>query len=288
MALYSYSWLILFSPLFSFVVIVFGTRMWDLLSRKSVEATATHEEKEEAEEESDIHEMKVQGPKGEDQTFLDIEDPKVPRLTPGARISAYLGIVIMGLACIYSWILLLASTGVIPGFPMPAGGVPVFSYNWFTQGTASYIIAFRVDNLAIAMMVVVTTVSLLVQFYSQGYMERSSGYARFFAYLSLFTFSMLDITFAQNFLVIFIGWELVGLSSYLLIGFWINKRAKPDEDRPQPATAAMQAFIVNRIGDVGFIIGIMILFWKTGTYNFAALSGTGPQSVQAHFAGNST
>ncbi|HZU69312.1 MAG TPA: NADH-quinone oxidoreductase subunit L [Ktedonobacteraceae bacterium] len=272
MALYSYSWFILFSPLFSFVVIVFGTRMWDLLSRKSVEAAATHEEKEEAEEESDIHEMKVQGPKGEDQTFLDIEDPKVPRLTPGARISAYLGIVIMGLACIYSWILLLASTGVIPGFPMPAGGVPVFSYNWFTQGTASYIIAFRVDNLAIAMMVVVTTVSLLVQFYSQGYMERSSGYARFFAYLSLFTFSMLDITFAQNFLVIFIGWELVGLSSYLLIGFWINKRAKPDEDRLSPASASIEAFITTRIGDVGFIIGIMILFTSTGTFDFAQLA----------------
>ncbi len=272
MALYSYSWLILFSPLFAFVVIVFGTRMWDLLSRRSVEATASHEEKEEAEEESDIHEMKVQGPKGEDQTFLDIEDPKVPRLTPGARISAYLGVVIMGLACIYSWILLLASTGVIPGAPMPAGGVPVFSYDWFTQATASYIIAFRVDNLAIAMMVVVTTVSLLVQFYSQGYMANSSGYARFFAYLSLFTFSMLDIVFAQNFLVIFVGWELVGLSSYLLIGFWINKRAKPEEDRLSPASASIEAFIATRIGDVGFIIGIMILFTSTGTFDFAQLA----------------
>ena len=93
-------------------------------------------------------------------------------------------------------------------------------------------VAFHLDHLAIAMMVVVTTISLLVQFYSQGYMENSAGYARFFSYLSLFTFSMLDIVFAQNFLVIFIGWELVGLSSYLLIGFWINKRAKPDEDRP--------------------------------------------------------
>lgn len=272
MALYSYSWFILFSPLFAFVVIVFGTRVWDLLSRPAVEAVASHEEKEEAEEESDIHEMKVQGPKGEDLTYEDIEDPKVPRLTPGARISGYLGIVIMGLACIYSWILLLASTGVIPGSPMPAAGVPVFSYDWFTQGTASYIIAFRVDNLAIAMMVVVTTVSLLVQIYSQGYMERSSGYARFFAYLSLFTFSMLDIVFAQNFLVIFVGWELVGLSSYLLIGFWINKRAKPDEDRLSPASASIEAFIATRIGDVGFIIGIMILFTSTGTFDFAQLA----------------
>ncbi len=123
-----------------------------------------------------------------------------------------------------------------------------------------YTIAFHLDRLAIAMMVVVTSVSLLVQIYSQGYMENSAGYARFYAYLSLFAFSMLVIVFAQNFLVIFIGWELVGLSSYLLIGFWINKRAKPDEQRPSPASASVQAFIMNRIGDVGFIIGIMMLF----------------------------
>jgi NADH-quinone oxidoreductase subunit L len=271
MALYSYSWLILLSPLFAFTVIVFGTRMWDLFSRPKVEAMVSDREKEEAVEESDIHELKVQGPKGEDLTFLDIEDPKVPRLTTGARVSGYLGIAIVGLACIYSWILLLASTGVIPGYPLPAGGVQVLSYNWFIQGTLNYAITFRVDTLAIAMMVVVTTVSLLVHIYSQGYMYKSAGYARFYAYLSLFTFSMLDIVFAQNFLVIFVGWELVGLSSYLLIGFWINKRAKPEEDRLSPASAAIEAFITNRVGDVGFIIGIMILFTSTGTFDFAQL-----------------
>src|SRR5581483_9423191 len=128
---------------------------------------------------------------------------------------------------------------------------------------------FHVDHLALTMLVVVTTISLLVQFYSQGYMDNSAGYARFFAYLSLFTFSMLDIVFAANFLVIFIGWELVGLSSYLLIGFWINKAARPAEDRPSPANAAIEAFIANRVGDVGFIIGIMILFANTGTFDFA-------------------
>jgi proton-translocating NADH-quinone oxidoreductase chain L len=153
---------------------------------------------------------------------------------------------------------------------------------------APYEIRFHVDHLALTMLVVVTTISLLVQFYSQGYMENSAGYARFFSYLSLFTFSMLVIVFAANFLVIFVGWELVGLSSYLLIGFWINKRAKPEEDRPSPATAAMQAFVVNRIGDVGFIIGIMILFWKTGTYDFATLAGTGPLGVSHAFAGDPT
>src|SRR5258708_10889273 len=109
-------------------------------------------------------------------------------------------------------------------------------------------------------------------------MENLGGYARFYAYLSLFAFSMVVIVFAQNFLVIFTGWELVGLSSYLLIGFWINKRAKPEEQRPSPANAAMQAFIVNRVGDVGFIIGIMILFANTGTFNFHDLA-IGPNSV---------
>ncbi len=121
------------------------------------------------------------------------------------------------------------------------------------------------------MMVVVTTIALLVQFYSQGYMENSAGYARFYSYLSLFVFSMLMIVFARNFLVIFIGWELVGLSSYLLIGFWINKRAKPEEQRPSPSSAAVQAFVMNRIGDVGFIFGIMILFANTGSFDFATI-----------------
>src|SRR5947209_316501 len=128
------------------------------------------------------------------------------------------------------------------------------------------------------MMVVVTTVSLLVQFYSQGYMENSAGYARFFSYLSLFAFSMLMIVFAENFLVMFVGWELVGLSSYLLIGFWINKAAKPTEDRLSPSSAAIEAFITTRVGDVGFIIGIMILFAATGTFNFSQLA-SGPHSV---------
>ncbi|MGH2481619.1 MAG: proton-conducting transporter membrane subunit, partial [Ktedonobacteraceae bacterium] len=195
----------------------------------------------------------------------------------------------MALACIYSWLLLLDSTHVIniSGYTLPASGIQVLSYDWFTQGTANYIVAFHLDTLAITMMVVVTTVSLLVQFYSQGYMERSAGYARFFSYLSLFTFSMLVIVFAQNFLVMFIGWELVGLSSYLLIGFWINKQAKPREDRLLPASAAIEAFITTRVGDVGFMIGIMILFAQTGTFEFGVLaSKTDPHGVLHAFAGN--
>ncbi|HVB73293.1 MAG TPA: NADH-quinone oxidoreductase subunit L [Ktedonobacteraceae bacterium] len=279
MAFYQASWLILLSPLFSFAVIIFGTRMWDLASRPRVAATTTHEEEHGSEGED-------HGEHGEG----DDEDPKVPRLTTGARISGYVGILIVALACIYSWLLLLNTAGVISIAPaLPSGGITVLSYDWLNQGTASYVVSFRIDNLAIAMMVVVTTISLLVQVYSQGYMENSAGYARFFSYLSLFTFSMLVIVFAQNFLVIFVGWELVGLSSYLLIGFWINKQAQPDQDRPAPATAAIQAFITNRVGDVGFIIGIMILFSTTGTFDFLTLSSkTDPHGVVHAFAGNTT
>lgn len=266
MTLYSYSWLILFAPLFSFAVIIFGTRVWDMLSRPRVPAAqgAHGHEEVHAVEEHDSH-----GEDAGEHGLDDDEDPKVAHLTMGAKFSAYVGIAILAFACAYSWVLLFYSA-LVPG-SLPADGITVFSYNWLVQPTASYIVAFHLDTLAIAMMVVVTTVSLLVNFYSQGYMENSAGYARFFSYLSLFAFSMLVIVFAQNFLVIFIGWELVGLSSYLLIGFWINKKPRPAEDRLSPASAALEAFIVNRVGDVGFIIGIMILFANTGTFDFRQL-----------------
>ncbi len=279
MALYSYSWLILFAPLFSFAVIIFGTRVWDMLSRPRVAtelaqaAPGDHGHALAAEEEH--------GTDGEVHTdehgYEDDEDPKVPQLTMGAKVSGYLGIAIMAVACIYSWLLLLDSAGAI-SLASDKLSDGVFSYTWLALGSASYNIAFHLDKLGIAMLVVVTSVSLLVQFYSQGYMENSAGYARFFSYLSLFTFSMLVIVFAQNFLVIFIGWELVGLSSYLLIGFWINKRARPEEDRLAPASAAIEAFITTRVGDVGFMIGIMILFVNTGTFNFADLESTDPNN----------
>ena len=176
----------------------------------------------------------------------------------------------MAFACIYSWVLLFTSS---LAHPFPRGITALVQLGKLPGGpkVELYGLAFHLDQLAIAMLVVVTTISLLVQFYSQGYMDNSAGYARFYAYLSLFVFSMLVIIFAQNFLVIFIGWELVGLSSYLLIGFWINKKAKPEEQRPAPSTAALQAFVMNRIGDVGFIIGIMILFAITGTFDFVGI-----------------
>jgi NADH-quinone oxidoreductase subunit L len=293
--IYQYAWLILFAPLLSFAVIIFGTRMWDLASRPraavATDAEDGHSKVHAHDPHGDkkVHTHDSHGDEHDSHGHSDDDDPKVPALSLGARVSAYLGIFIMLASCIFSWYLLLNS--VFNPAVLSYAGTDL-NVHW-TWGDASFLapyeIRFHVDHLALTMLVVVTSISLLVQVYSQGYMENSAGYARFFSYLSLFTFSMLVIVFAANFLVIFIGWELVGLSSYLLIGFWINKRAKPDEDRPSPATAAIQAFIVNRIGDVGFIIGIMILFVQTGTYSFATLADpNSPQGVAHAFAGNST
>lgn len=250
--LYNYSPLILLAPLLAFAVIIFGTRVWDMRSRPKVELPVGHGDHHvaEAHGSSDAHAG------GHSEAEADDDDePHVPYLSAGAKASAYVAIVIMALACIYAWVLLVSS---LTSNALPQVGIDPFSYDWLNIGTVHYAITLHLDRLAIAMLVVVTSISLLVQFYSRGYMSDSAGYARFYAYLSLFVFSMLVIVFAENFLVIFCGWELVGLSSYLLIGFWINKRAKPEEQRPSPADASLQAFVMNRIGDVGFIIGIMI------------------------------
>src|SRR5690348_4345034 len=169
MAWYSYSWLILFAPLFSFAVIIFGTRVWDMLSRPRIsveEGAVVHEE---------AHAVQEHGSHGEDagsHGLDDDEDPKVAHLTMGARLSAYVGIAMIGLACVYSWVLLFYSASVPSS--LSASGITVFSYDWLVQPKASYVVAFHLDTLAIAMTVVVTTVSLLVNFYSQGYMENSA------------------------------------------------------------------------------------------------------------------
>jgi NADH-quinone oxidoreductase subunit L len=121
----------------------------------------------------------------------------------------------------------------------------------------------RVDSLSATMLVVVTTVSALVHIYSWGYMADDDSRPRFFAYLSLFTFAMLALVTASDFMQLFFGWEGVGLASYLLIGFWYTK--------PAPPAAAIKAFIVNRVGDFGFALGIMTTFWMFGTIRFAEI-----------------
>ncbi len=133
-------------------------------------------------------------------------------------------------------------------------------YNWMTVGSLTMEVGFLVDGLTAMMMVVVTFVSLMVHLYTIGYMEEDEGYNRFFAYISLFTFSMLMLVMSNNMLQLFFGWEAVGLVSYLLIGFWFNK--------PTAIFANMKAFLVNRVGDFGFILGIGLLAAYAGTLNY--------------------
>jgi NADH-quinone oxidoreductase subunit L len=133
-------------------------------------------------------------------------------------------------------------------------------YNWMTVAGMKLEIGFMVDSLTAMMMCVVTFVSLMVHIYTIGYMHEDEGYNRFFAYISLFTFSMLMLVMSNNFLQLFFGWEAVGLVSYLLIGFWYTK--------PTAIFANMKAFLVNRVGDFGFILGIGLLLAYAGSMNY--------------------
>ncbi|MBP7452490.1 MAG: NADH-quinone oxidoreductase subunit L [Ottowia sp.] len=133
-------------------------------------------------------------------------------------------------------------------------------YEWMTVGTLKMEVGFLVDSLTAMMMCVVTFVSLMVHIYTIGYMADDDGYDRFFSYISLFTFSMLMLVMSNNFLQLFFGWEAVGLVSYLLIGFWYN--------RPTAIFANMKAFLVNRVGDFGFILGIGLIAAYAGTLSY--------------------
>ena len=127
-------------------------------------------------------------------------------------------------------------------------------YQWLATGSYNFEIGFMIDNLTALMMVIVTFVSLMVHIYSIGYMKQDPGFSRFFSYISLFTFAMLMLVMSNNFLQLFFGWEGVGLVSYLLIGFWYKK--------PTAIHANLKAFLVNRVGDIGLLMGVgLILFW---------------------------
>ncbi len=138
-------------------------------------------------------------------------------------------------------------------------------YTWMSVGGLKMEVGFLVDGLTAMMMCVVTFVSLMVHLYTVGYMHEDEGYNRFFAYISLFTFSMLMLVMSNNLLQLFFGWEAVGLVSYLLIGFWYNK--------PTAIFANMKAFLVNRVGDFGFILGIGLIVAFAGTLNYAEVFG---------------
>ena len=169
-------------------------------------------------------------------------------------VIAIFGVWVIAMALVVN--VLTGTAPLLPGSAVSHGYV-VHWFQWIPADKFVVDFDFVVDELTACLLIVVTTIGLLVHVYSIGYMSHDPGYWRFFAYLNLFMFSMLLLVLAGNFLVVFVAWELVGLCSYLLIGFWYRKRSA--------ALAAKKAFIVNRVGDVGFILGIMLIFVSLGT-----------------------
>jgi NADH-quinone oxidoreductase subunit L len=167
------------------------------------------------------------------------------------KLSSYISVGAVGLSFVCSVIVFFGPDGTA-------------SFNWIDLGTFQVKVGYAIDELSKLMLLVVTGIGLLIHIYSVGYMDDDDGEARYFSGLSLFTFSMLGIVLANNFIMMFIFWELVGVSSYLLIGHWF--------DRPSAADAANKAFLVNRIGDFGFMLGILLVWVASGTVVFSELS----------------
>ena len=172
-------------------------------------------------------------------------------------LSGLLTILAIGTAFVLS---LLTLNTVIEAEGAPIGFAP---HQWLAFGGFDLRVGIRVDGLTAVMLVVVTSVSFLVQVYSTGYMKGDRGYARYFMTMSLFTTAMLGLVLADSLLLVFAFWELVGLCSYLLIGFWFQ--------RPSAANAAKKAFIVTRFGDLGFLAAVVFIFTRTGTWDIAAI-----------------
>ena len=172
---------------------------------------------------------------------------------------------------------LVAFIGSVMVLSQVAGGARFNAtvYEWAVVGKLVMEVGFMVDGLTAMMMVVVTFVSLMVHIYTIGYMEGDPGYQRFFACISLFTFSMLMLVMSNNFLQLFFGWEAVGVVSYLLIGFWFKKQSA--------IFANLKAFLVNRVGDFGFILGIGLLLAYTGTLNYSEVFAKAPELAKLTF-----
>ncbi|HEV8381677.1 MAG TPA: NADH-quinone oxidoreductase subunit L [Gemmatimonadales bacterium] len=148
----------------------------------------------------------------------------------------------------------------------------IFRYwSWIPVGTLQVDFAFQVDQLSLVMLLIVTGVGSLIHLFSIGYMKDDPGYARYFAYLNLFVFFMLVLVLGASFPVMFIGWEGVGLCSYLLIGFWFTEEAN--------ANAGRKAFIMNRIGDFGFMVAMFMIFWSTGSLDFGKVFSSAPTAL---------
>jgi NADH-quinone oxidoreductase subunit L len=156
---------------------------------------------------------------------------------------------------------------------LPEGerAVQKIAFTWILSGNFHINIGFLLDPLSAVMIAVVSGVGFFIHVYSTGYMAHERGYARYFSYLNLFTLCMLTLVLANNFLLLYLGWEGVGLCSYFLIGFWYQKKSAAD--------AGKKAFIVNRIGDFGFALAVMLIFWTFGTLNFAEVFESAPNTL---------
>lgn len=172
------------------------------------------------------------------------------------KFSGWIGTSFIGLSFLLSIVLFFVN--------IHSGNIQ-FSYHWFSiPPNYQFAVGILLNNLASILLIIVTFISMLVHLYSIEYMKKDEGFSRYFAFLGLFTFSMLGIVLADNLLLIFIFWELVGFSSYLLIGFWFF--------RSSAVVASRKAFIVNRIGDAGFLVGILILWTHLGTLDLLSLN----------------
>jgi len=176
------------------------------------------------------------------------------------RPSGFIGTSILGID-----LLLAIFVAFIRLVYYPDAAMHQYKFTWLSIGTNNISLGVGLDNLAAIMLVVVTLISFLVHLFSLEYMREDQRFSRFYAYLGFFTFSMLGIVIANNFLNMFIFWELVGVSSYLLIGFWFEKDSA--------ANASKKAFIVNRIGDLGFLFGLMTIYFTYGTFMFDEVFG---------------
>lgn len=169
-----------------------------------------------------------------------------------------------GLATLVVFAAFLISVSIFIGFPADGTPVIVKAFEWFTIGGIQVNFGFQIDQLSLMMMMIVTGIGSLIHLYSIGYMSHDKGFYKFFTYLNLFIFSMLLLVMGSNYLILFIGWEGVGLCSYLLIGFWY--------ENTEYGKAARKAFIMNRIGDLGLLIGIFLIASQTNALDYLSVA----------------
>jgi NADH-quinone oxidoreductase subunit L len=188
---------------------------------------------------------------------------------PVRKLVGWIGCTSVGLSFLTSIIIFFQLSA------LPAGErvVQKIVFPWIMSGKFHVDIGFLLDPLSSVMILVVSGVGFFIHVYSVGYMAEDKGYARYFSFLNLFTFFMLMLVLSNNFLLLYLGWEGVGLCSYLLIGFWYEKKSASD--------AGKKAFIVNRIGDFGFALGVMLIFWTFGSLNFADVFANAPHVLAA-------